>query len=212
MESRMGDLCSSHHREQGERIVRQTQRKMAGKPVRRGAATVPTLCALLALQAWTGTALAQAKSPAGTASVGLPRFVSLKPSKVNLRSGPGQEYPTVWIYRREGLPLEVIKEFDAWRQVRDADGASGWVLQSFLSGRRTALVDPWDVKPGTPPPQIELYADNSERATLIAKVEAGVIANVLTCDGAWCRVTIDNYKGFLQQKKLWGVYEAEVIR
>jgi SH3-like domain-containing protein len=167
---------------------------------------------LYAMQALAGPAGAQTKPPVGPAAPGLPRFVSLKPSKVNLRSGPGMDYPTVWIYRREGLPLEVIKEFEGWRQVRDADGASGWVLQSFLSGRRTALVEPWEAKPGAPPPQIALYADNSERATLVAKIEAGVIANVLSCDGAWCWVTIDSYKGYLQQKKLWGVYEAEVIR
>jgi SH3-like domain-containing protein len=66
----------------------------------------------------------------------LPRFVSLKSDEVNLRSGPGRDYPTQWVYRRAGLPLEVIKEFEGWRQVRDAEGAEGWVLQSLLSGRR----------------------------------------------------------------------------
>ena len=63
-------------------------------------------------------------------------------------NGPGTDYPTAWVYRRAGLPLEVIKEFEGWRQVRDADGAAGWVLQSFLSGRRTALVLPWEIKAG----------------------------------------------------------------
>lgn len=142
----------------------------------------------------------------------LPRYVSLKPSRANLRSGPGTEYPTVWVYHREGLPLEIIKEFEGWRQVRDADGSSGWVLQSFLSGRRTALIEPWEAKPGVTPPQIALLADGSEKAQLVAKVEAGVIANVLTCDGKWCWVSVDKYKGYVQQKKLWGVYEAEILK
>jgi SH3-like domain-containing protein len=142
----------------------------------------------------------------------VPRYASLKPSRANLRSGPGTEYPTVWVYHREGLPLEIIKEFEGWRQVRDADGASGWVLQSFLSGRRTALIEPWEAKPGAVPPQISLLADGNEKAQLVAKVEAGVIANVLSCDGRWCWVGVDKYKGYVQQKKLWGVYEAEVVK
>ena len=118
----------------------------------------------------------------------------------------------MWVYHREGLPLEIIKEFEGWRQVRDADGASGWVLQSFLSGRRTALIEPWEAKPGTSPPQISLLADGNEKAQLVAKVEAGVIANVLSCDGKWCWVSVDRYKGYVQQKKLWGVYEAELLK
>lgn len=148
--------------------------------------------------------------PNGAQSV--PRYVSLKPNRVNLRSGPGTEYPTVWVYRREGLPLEIIKEFEGWRQVRDADGTSGWVLQSLLSGRRTALIDPWDVKPGVAAPQVALFANEDEKSALIAKVEAGVIANISTCNGKWCWISLDKFKGYVQQKKLWGVYEAEIIK
>lgn len=150
---------------------------------------------------------------AGTAGrQGAVRFVSLKSDRVNLRSGPGTEYPTSWVYRRAGLPLEVIKDFEGWRQVRDADGATGWVLQYFLSSRRTALVAPWDLKGGTAAPQLELFADNSEKARVIAKIEAGVIANVLSCDGRWCRVSIEPYRGYLQQNRLWGVYAAEIVK
>ncbi|MET0407983.1 MAG: SH3 domain-containing protein, partial [Hyphomicrobium sp.] len=51
----------------------------------------------------------------------VPRFVSLKSDRVNLRNGPGTDYPTGWVYRRAGLPVEVIKEFETWRQVRDSE-------------------------------------------------------------------------------------------
>lgn len=154
------------------------------------------------------------KSRQGTPGSGLPlpRFVSLKSDRVNLRSGPGTDYPTAWVYRRAGLPVEVIKEFETWRQVRDADGATGWVLQSLLSGRRTALVLPWDIKPDKPVPQVEIYRSDSQSSHAVAKVEAGVIANVHDCDGRWCQVTIDEYRGYLEQKKLWGIYENEVVK
>ena len=156
-----------------------------------------------------------AEAPASTASasgLAVPRYVSLKSDRVNLRNGPGTDYPTGWVYRRAGLPLEVVKEFEGWRQVRDADGATGWVLQSFLSGRRTGLVIPWELKSGSPLPQEPIRSSDSENSGMVAKVEAGVIANVHSCDGRWCRVTIDNFAGYIEQKKLWGVYPGETIK
>ena len=42
--------------------------------------------------------------------------------------------------------------------------------------------------------------------------EAGVIANVRSCDGRWCYVSITNFRGYIEQKKLWGVYEGEVLK
>ena len=132
--------------------------------------------------------LAAQTKPADTVAASglpLPRYASLKFDRVNLRSGPGTEYPTVWVYRKAGLPLEITKEYEAWRQVRDAEGANGWVLQSSLSGRRTALVEPWAPKADATPPQVALRSGTSEKARLIANVEAGVIANVMSCDGTW---------------------------
>lgn len=157
---------------------------------------------------------AQTATTAIPSSSGLPvpRFVSLKSDRVNLRNGPGTEYPTGWVYKRAGLPVEVVKEFESWRQVRDADGASGWVLQSLLSGRRTALVLPWERKPDGPTPVVPIHASDSASANVIAKVEAGVIADLHKCDGRWCAVTVDQYSGFLEQNKLWGVYPGEVLR
>ncbi|HKZ95796.1 MAG TPA: SH3 domain-containing protein [Hyphomicrobiaceae bacterium] len=152
--------------------------------------------------------------PAATGASGLPlpRFVSLKADRVNLRTGPGTEYPAAWVFRRAGLPLEVVKEVEGWRQVRDAEGTTGWMLQSFLSGRRTALVLPWEVKPDKPPPQVPIRSSDSDTARARAVVEAGVIANVHSCDGRWCDVSIGDYRGWLEQKNLWGVYEGEVVK
>ncbi|MBS0269949.1 MAG: hypothetical protein JSS54_13355 [Proteobacteria bacterium] len=142
----------------------------------------------------------------------VPRFVSLKSDRVNLRNGPGTDYPTSWVYRRAGLPVEVIKEFEAWRQVRDAEGATGWVLQSLLSGRRTGLVLPWERKTGMAPPLVPIMASDSQHTNVVANVEAGVIADLHMCDGRWCRVTVDQYSGYIEQKKLWGVYEGETFK
>jgi SH3-like domain-containing protein len=178
---------------------------------------------VLAVLAYIATISAAALTPSGAQSgesssaptgsgLPVPRFVSLKSDRVNLRNGPGTDYPASWVYRRAGLPLEIVKEFEAWRQVRDADGATGWVLQSFLSGRRTALVLPWERKKGTPPPVVPIRLSDSTHSNIVAKVEAGVIADLHACDGRWCRVTVDDYSGYIEQKKLWGVYEGETFK
>lgn len=142
----------------------------------------------------------------------VPRFVSLKANRVNLRKGPGTDYPTSWVFRRAGLPVEIIKEFEAWRQVRDAEGTTGWVLGTLLSGRRTAQVLPWEVKASQERPQVALSASESENSHAIALIEAGVIADVHECDGKWCLVSVDKYRGYIGQSKLWGVYPGEIIR
>ncbi len=170
------------------------------------AATMSAIATLAAAQPGSGPAVA------GASGLPVPRFVSLKSDRVNMRNGPGTDYPTAWVYRRAGLPLEVIKEFEGWRQVRDADGAAGWVMQSFLSGRRTALVLPWEIKAGTAAPKVALRRNDSERARAVAMIEAGVIANLASCDGRWCSVNIDKFHGNIEQKKLWGVYEGEVLK
>lgn len=172
-----------------------------------GACAVSSLPSAAAMAGGAAAPLAQ-KSETG---LPLPRFASLKADRVNLRAGPGTEYPTSWVYRRAGLPLEILSELEGWRQVRDAEGATGWIVHSLLSGRRTALVTPWDTKPGQPAPRVPVRTRESETARPVAIVEAGVIANVHRCDGRWCNVTIDRFRGYMLQKQLWGVYENEVL-
>jgi SH3-like domain-containing protein len=162
----------------------------------------------------TGLCAQGTPAPAsGASGLPVPRFVSLKADRVNLRQGPGMEYPTAWVFRRVGLPVEVIKEFESWRQVRDAEGTTGWVLGSMLSGRRTAIILPWEVKAGQGQQTLAvLRDDDSDRAGAVAQVEAGVLANIITCTGKWCRVSVGGFRGYIEQSKLWGAYKDEVIK
>ena len=57
----------------------------------------------------------------------LPRFVSLAADRVNVRFGPGRQYPVNWMFARKGLPVEIVAEFDTWRKIRDYDGEEGWI-------------------------------------------------------------------------------------
>jgi SH3-like domain-containing protein len=147
----------------------------------------------------------------GASGLPVPRFVSLKSDRVHSRQGPGTEYKVLWVYRRAGLPLEVIREYDGWRQVRDSEGAEGWVVQSLVSGRRTALVMPWELKGGKVP-KVKLLSDDRESSAPVAILEAGVITNIRSCDSKWCYVSVGDYRGYIEQKRLWGVYPGEIIR
>lgn len=169
----------------------------------------PVLLALAGCLVLPIIAAAAADAPEAT-GLPLPRFVSLKSDRVNLRQGPGTDYAAVWIYRRVGLPVEVLREFEGWRQVRDSEGTTGWVLGAMLSGRRTVLVLPWDAKSGGT--GVQLRDDDNERAHPVARLEPGVVASVIGCDGTWCRISVDRYRGYVEQSKLWGVYKGEVIR
>ncbi|MEL7302365.1 MAG: SH3 domain-containing protein [Pseudomonadota bacterium] len=148
----------------------------------------------------------------GTSGLAVPRFVSLKAQPVNLRKGPGLQYPTAWVLKRAGMPLEVLKEFDAWRQVRDADGTTGWVHRALLSGRRTATILPWTIKPGAARPIVDVRASPSSGARVTVRFEAGALVGVQSCDGRWCRIFYEAFRGYIAQKALWGVYPEERVR
>lgn len=137
----------------------------------------------------------------------IPRYVSLKSDRVNLREGPSKENRTRWIFQRAGLPVEITAEFETWRKIRDSEGAEGWVLHSLLSGRRTALVTPWK-KQLVP---VTVYAKPSDGANPVARLEPNVLVNVRSCDKTWCRANGEGFDGFLKQGDLWGVYPNEVI-
>jgi len=137
----------------------------------------------------------------------LPRFASLKSDRVNLREGPSKDHATKWVYQRAGLPVEITAEFEIWRRVRDSDGVEGWVLHSLLSGRRTALVMPW--KKGE---VSALYGKANEKSEVAATLQSGVIVNIRNCDATWCLVDGDGFRGYIQQYKLWGVYQNEKIQ
>ncbi len=171
------------------------------RPARAGLAFVSIVCACALLAA---SAVAD---PVGSVTkLPLPRFASLKTDRVNLREGPSKDHATKWVYERAGLPVEIMEEFEVWRRVRDSEGVEGWVLHSLLSGRRTALVTPY--KKGE---NSKLYARASDSADLAATLQSGVIVNIRNCDGSWCLVDGDGFKGYIQQFKLWGVYPHEKV-
>jgi SH3-like domain-containing protein len=136
----------------------------------------------------------------------LPRFASLKSSKVNARIGPGENYEVAFVYVRAGLPIEITQEFDNWRKIRDAEGSEAWVFHSLLSGRRTVIVAPWE-KEG----DIAVRSEASEGSRVVAYLQPGVVAEVTECTGSWCHLRDQRFDGWVGQDRLWGVYPSETL-
>lgn len=146
----------------------------------------------------------------GASGLPLPRYVSLKSSRTNMRVGPGRDYKVDWMYTRRGLPLEILQEYDNWRKVRDPEGAEGWVLKSLLSGTRTAIIAPW--KRDEKASFIKLLSGPLDTTGTVARVTPGVVAKVDECFDGWCKMQIKGYKGYIKQTQLWGVYPDETVK
>ena len=142
----------------------------------------------------------------GPSGLPVPRFVSLKTDRVNVRRGPSTAHQVIWVYARKGLPVEIIAEHEHWRRVRDSDGEEGWVYHSLLAGRRTGLIAPW--RKGE---KIRLQDSPQDTGGTVALVQTGVVGEVLKCAGSWCEFEVAGYTGWLKQEMVWGVYPNEQI-
>jgi SH3-like domain-containing protein len=132
----------------------------------------------------------------------VPRYVSLRSNKINLRSGPGMNFPIQWVYQRKHMPVEIIAEYDTWRKIRDWQGTVGWIHQSMVDGGRYVLIT------GS---ERVMRQDASETSPPAARLMPGVVAELLTCQGAWCRLYINGYKGWLKREEFYGVYPEEKV-
>jgi SH3-like domain-containing protein len=187
--------------------MKQAQGRSGGKRGRRGRRLTAILLALalagaglgLAPQLGGGPAVAAGTNPSG---LPIPRFVSLRSNEVNLRTGPGLTYPIDWIYKRDGMPVEVIEEFDTWRKIRDWQGTEGWVHQSMLDGKRDFLI--------TGERRTMRLAPEMD-ARPAARLEPGVIGQLFECDPVWCRAEVQGYRGWLKREWFWGTYPSETF-
>ena len=165
--------------------------------------------ALAALAALSLLILAGVPARAGgdaTSSLPVPRFVSLKTDRVNVRGGPDKDHDVTFIYTRTGWPVEITAEFENWRRIRDSDGSEGWVYHSMLSGKRTAVVRlkaSADLAP--------LHVKPDAQSAVTARLQSGVLGAIKQCTGTWCRVAGEGFDGWLEQSRLWGVYPDEKV-
>ena len=164
------------------------------------------LVAAVAVLAGAGSAQAANDQSEGS-GLPLPRFASLKSDHVNVRGGPNKDHEVAWVYTRPALPVEITAEFENWRRIRDRDGSEGWVYHTLLSGKRTAYV----ARPKIQPDLVPVRESADGTSPLRALLEPGVLGTVKRCNGQWCRFTGNGFDGWIEQRRLWGVYPNEKI-
>lgn len=123
-------------------------------------------------------------------------FVSLRSNEVNLRIGPGNEYPIKYVYRIKAMPLKVLGEYDGWYKVIDKDNDEGWVSKNLTMKTRYVIV-----KNGT---QI-LYKKDNIDSNPIFRLEENVVAKLDKCEKDWCKVEVNDETGWLESKNIWGI-------
>jgi len=178
--------------------------------IKRGSS--PLLAVLLVLVASASGTQSAAEQQAQQAQLGpvsklpLPRFVSLKSDRVNVRAGPTKDQDVRWVYTRAGMPVEITAEFENWRRIRDWEGAEGWVYHSLLSGKRSAVVVA-TLKGDLVP----LYEQPDTTSPEIARLQSGVLGVLKSCNGSWCQFAGKNFDGWIRQERLWGAYPNEKV-
>lgn len=163
-------------------------------------ATIPLIAYA---QTSENTAQNKPKTAVNGTGLDVPRFVTLKSNKVNLRVGPGTDYPIAHVYVRRNLPLKVVSEFDVWRKVIDHDGITGWVHGNMVSLKRYAVITA---------PVVRLRTKPDNAAPVAAIAERNVVMELQYCAQNWCRLAQGDGAGWASRKDFWGLLEEETLQ
>ena len=155
------------------------------------------------LPAFAGMTMMLASGPAAAQDKQPPYWASIASGEAMMRTGPGRNYPGIWLYKRRDLPIRVVQIYPNWRKIEDPDGQQGWMLVTLLSDRRTGIV-----KPGAPR---DIRVNPNANAPVRYRAEPGVVGRIKKCDGTWCKFEIGKRQGYIAQGELWGVNEGETL-
>jgi SH3-like domain-containing protein len=121
-------------------------------------------------------------------------FLSLKKNKVNVRYGPGFDFPIKYIYKKKNFPIKQIDTKENFRRIIDIKKNSGWIHISQLREINSVITLEDKV----------LFKKSSFFSKPIAKIKKGRLLVIQKCEGEWCRVKTDNFKGWVDRVNLWG--------
>ena len=122
-------------------------------------------------------------------------FLSLKKDKVNVRYGPGFEYPIKYIYKKIDLPIKQIDKKENFRRIIDLKNNSGWIHVSQL--KKVNSIIPKENK--------ILFSKPSNYSKPLAKIEKGRVLLIKNCNEKWCKVKTGSFKGWIKIENTWGL-------
>jgi SH3-like domain-containing protein len=137
-----------------------------------------------------------------------PYYASIAPTKARMRTGPGRNYPSSWMYVRPGLPVKVLENFKEkgggalWRKVEDPGGTQGWMQSNLISETRTAMI-------------MGDITTLRDRPDTDGKVEwraaPGVVGRISKCTRGWCYFDVKGRSGYVEISHVWGVDASESV-
>tara|TARA_B100001173_G_C15570077_1_gene371839 strand:- start:3 stop:461 length:459 start_codon:yes stop_codon:yes gene_type:complete len=122
------------------------------------------------------------------------KFLSIKKNKVNVRYGPGFDYPVKYIYRKINLPVKLIDKKENFRKIIDLKNNSGWVHISQIK-KSNSIINLKDKI---------LFKKPSNFSYPILKVKKGRVLLIIKCKDNWCNVKTDKYSGWIKTNDIWG--------
>ena len=143
----------------------------------------------------------KAESKGQNSGFKLPRFVSTKSDESNLRIGANINYPIILTYTLENFPLEIIGEYEKWRNVLDIDGNQGWMHKSLLQGNRYGIIKTSHDQPA------QIY--DKPKGNIIGRIGNRNIIKINKCFSSWCYISINKYHGWINKINIWGIYANE---
>ena len=122
-------------------------------------------------------------------------YMSLKYNKVNVRYGPGKDYPIKFLFNKKNYPVEIIDQKENFKKIIDFKKNSGWIHKSQLKKGSSFVILNKSI----------LFSRSTKFSRPIAKLEPGRLLNREKCNLNWCKVETEKFKGWVLKENLWGL-------
>ena len=123
-------------------------------------------------------------------------YLTLKYNKVNVRYGPGRDYPIKYVYYKKNLPIKVIDKKENFRRIVDFKKNSGWIHVSQLKKGKSLILLKDQI----------LFSKPTRYSKPIIKIAKGRLLLVKKCKKKWCKVKTEDYLGWVITNNIWGTY------
>ena len=123
-------------------------------------------------------------------------YLILKNNEVNVRYGPGFDYPINYVYKKKNLPVKIIDESWEWKKIIDFKKNSGWIHDTQLKKDKSFILLEDQI----------LFTKPTKYSKPLLKIAKGRLLLVKKCKKKWCKVKTENFLGWVEINKVWGLY------
>ena len=144
-------------------------------------------------------------------------WASLKYNKTYLRTGPSKDNKVIWVYKRKGLPLKILRKKNEWNEVLLPSSQKGWINSSQISKKRNVIIQNNKSLSDMALSKQKQITVKDKNSKTIAYVQEGVIASLNKCKEDLCEIELkvkkekyffkNSYKlsGYIKKDLIWGV-------